>query len=218
MFYFIGIVLGFIVLGLAYLYLRFSLEKRSGFAYYTNGVFVYERDSGGGSWIGLDDIFPDIVPFLRDTIVWGASPFSFRFVGDFSYSLDPTGSSTANHIYKDNYHVIYQGKVIWDGDVKSLKLFDGYATDKNRVYLLGYVSKRLDPNTFELLGCGFWRDKHGVYNIFQGYDKPIPEIDKDTFEVRNPRECHPGVPYTAKDKNHFYKSDGVSGFRVIDSV
>jgi len=217
MFYVIAIVLGFIVLGLAYLYLRFPLEERSGFAYYTNGVFVYERNSGGGSWIG-DDLFPDIVPFLRDKIVWGASPFSFKFVGDFSYSLDPTGGSTADHIYKDNYHVIYQGKVIWDGDVDSLSLFDGYAKDKNRVYLRGNVSKRLDPETFELLGCGFWRDKSGVYNEFVGHDKPIREIDKDTFEVRNPRECHSEVPYTAKDKNQFYKSDGLTGFRIINSL
>lgn len=205
-------------MGLAYLYLRFPLEKRSGFTYYTNGIFVYERVSASGSWIGLNNLFPDIFPFLRDTIVWGASPFSFKFVGDFSYCLDPVGSSTANHIYKDRYHVIYQGKVIWDGDVDSLKLFDGYATDKNHVYLRGFFSKRLDPNTFELLGCGFWRDKNGVYNEFVAFDKPVPEIDKDTFEVLNPRECHSEVLYTAKDKNLFYKSDGGSGFRIIDSV
>lgn len=210
-----GIALGLIVLVLAYLYLRLPLKAGNGYAYYTNGIFVYERDPDGGGWITLD--LPDIVPFLRDTIVWGASPFSFKFVGDFSYSLSPD-RSTANDIYRDNYHVIYQGKVIWDGDVDSLKLFDGYAKDKNHVYLNGYVSKRLDPETFELLGCGFWRDKHGVYNQFVGHDNPVPEIDKDTFEVRNPRECHPEVPYTAKDKNRFYKSDGVSGFRVIDSV
>lgn len=214
--YFIGTAFGIIVLGLAYLYLRFPLERRSGFEYYTNGIFVYERDCVGGGWINLD--LPDIFPFTRDTIVWGASPFSFRFVGDFSYSLNPTGGSTADHIYRDNYHVIYQGEVIWDGDVESLKLFDGYATDKTRVYLHGFFSKRLDPDTFELCGCGFWRDKNGVYNEFVGYDRPIAEIDKDSFEVRDPRECHPKVPYTAKDKNRFYKSNGVYGFRVIDKL
>ena len=215
MFYLIGIILGSIVLVLAYFYLRFSFDAGNGLQYYTNGIFVYERDSGGGGWISFD--LPDIVPFLRDTIVWGASPFSFKFVGDFSYSLSPD-RSTANDIYRDNYHVIYQGKVIWDGDVDSLKLFDGYAKDKNHVYFLGYISKRLDPETFELLGCGFWRDKHGVYNQFVGYDRPVPEIDKDTFEIRNPRECSSEVPYTAKDKYRFYKSDGAHGFRIIDNV
>ena len=216
MFYFIGIFLSLIVPGLAYFYLRIPLEKRSGFAYYTNGVFVYERYSDGGGWINFD--LPDIVPFLRDKIVWGASPFSFKFVGDCSYSLDPTGGSTGSHIYKDNYHVIYQGKVIWDSDVGSLELFDGYATDKNRVYLRGHVSKRLDPETFELLGCGFWRDKQGVYNEFVGFEKPILEIDKDTFEVRDPRKCYTKGLYTAKDKNKFYKSDGVFGFRIIANI
>lgn len=215
MYYFIGIVLGVIVLGLAYLYLRFSFHAGYGLQYYTNGIFVYEREPTGGGWISFD--LPDPAPFLRDKIVWGASPFSFKFVGDFSYSLGAE-RSTANDIYRDNYHVIYQGKVIWDGDVDSLKLFDGYATDKNHVYLDGYVSKQLDPETIELLGCGFWRDKNGVYNVWAGMHKPIPEIDKDTFEVRDPRECHSDVPYTAKDKYRFYKSDGVHGFRVIDNV
>jgi hypothetical protein len=62
---------------------------------------------------------------------------------------------------------------------------------------------------FCLLAVSFFPNK------FTGYDRPLAAVDKDTFEVRNRRECHNEVPYTARDKNHLYQSDGVHGFRII---
>jgi hypothetical protein len=76
--------------------------------------------------------------------------------------------------------------------------------------------RELDPVTFELLGkCGFYRDKDAVYSIWTGMEDPITEIDKDTFEVISTKGCTSDVPYNAKDKNHLYKLDGVSGFRIV---
>lgn len=200
-----------VLIPLSYLYFRFPLSTGHGTDYYTNYIFVYERQSRN---CGLLACFgPDIFPFTRDTVVRGAHPSSFRFVGAFNPSIGEV--STANDIFADKYHVIYQGEVIWDSDPDSLKLFDGYAKDKNHVYLRGYVSKKLDPATFELLGCGFYRDKNGVYNHFMGFENRIAEIDRETFEVINPRRCNPKAPYTAKDKNHLYKSSGGSGFEII---
>jgi hypothetical protein len=202
-----------ILLPLAYFYLRFRVTPswHRGIDYYTNFIFVYERDFTSYGWISLD--LPDLFPFLRDSIVWGADPFSFRLVGDFN--SNPGISSTANQIFRDRWHVIYQGKVIWDSDPNSLELFEGYAKDKVHVYFDGFVSSKLDPQSFEMLGCEFWRDKNGVYYLFTGREVPLEMVDKDTFEVRNPGECHSEVPYTARDKNHLYKADGVRGFRII---
>ncbi len=212
MIYVIAAIIVTFLLLLGYLYLRFPLEIH-GIDYYTNGIFVFERQPEGGGFLTLD--FPDLFPFSRDKIVWGAIPYSFRFVGDVSYSLRPGGGSTGDHIFRDKRHIIYQGEVVWDGDVETLRLFDGYATDRKNVYIDGFVLRNLDPTSFELLGCGFHRDKNGVYNVFTGYGRLIPEIDKDTFEVRDPQACSSEAPYAAMDRNHLYRSDGVNGFKII---
>lgn len=201
------------VLFVAYLYIRIPITKGLGHDYYTNYIFVFVRRSPGGSFISID--LPDLVPFIRDSIVWGAQPFSFRFVGDFS--RDRHSSGTFNHIYRDNSHVIYLGRVVWDSDPESLRLFKGYATDKKHVYMRGYVSQKLDPETFELLGCGFWKDKNSVYCDHTGFENPIPETDLETFEVIDSAGCNCQELYTAKDKNRFYKNDA-SGFRVIEHL
>jgi hypothetical protein len=219
----IAIATVMITLLAAYAYMRYPLSIGHGINYYTNYLFVYQRHPISGGFIGFE---ADIMPFMRDSIVWGASPFSFRFVGDFS--PNKRGGSTANHIFRDNAHVIYQGEVVWDSDPETLQLFKGYAKDKKHIYMMGFVSKKLDPETFELLGCGFYKDKNGVYNYFKGFENPINEIDKETFKLITQNEVDKeiiellktkGIVHEmacfAKDKNHLYISEGGSGFRII---
>ena len=94
---------------------------------------------------------------------------------------------------------------------------DGYAKDKNNVYMYGSVFKDLDTSTFELLGCGFFRDVSNVYNNFyENGNKPLNFIDKDSFEMVDTRgkACNL-VPYVAKDKNNFYQSDSY-GVRIVE--
>lgn len=94
---------------------------------------------------------------------------------------------------------------------------DGYAKDKNSVYMYGSVFRDLDTSTFEFLSCGFFRDMSNVYNIFyENGKKPLNSIDKDSFEMvdRRGKACNL-VPYVAKDKNNFYQSDA-SGIRTVE--
>jgi len=198
-------------LALLYFYVRFPISSGRGHYYFTNYVFVYERQPRQCGFMGC--VGPDIFPFARDTEVVGADPISFRFVGSFSPRAGQ--ESTLNDIYRDKNHVIYQGRVVWKSEANDLRLFDGYAKDKSHIYLEGIVLEKLDPATFELLGCGFHRDRNGIYNSYMSFENVIATIDRDTFEVINPMECHFEEPYNAKDKNHRYKSDGVSGFRII---
>lgn len=217
---YLAILVPAVLLVWAYFYLRFPIHTGHGDYYFTNYVRVYHR----GPYQSALFHVPDIFPFTRDTPVRGADPFSFEYVGNFTSNLagyfGPGGRpalSTANDIYRDKRHVIYgyEREVVRDSDPDSLRLFDGYAKDKRHVYLDGRVSKKLDVESFELLGCGFYRDRNGVYNDFMGFENVITVIDKDTFEVINPRKCHSDAPYHAKDKNHLYKADGAWGFRII---
>lgn len=198
-------------LALAYFYLRFPVRTGHGDDYFTNYIFVYKRQPYQCSFIGC--FAPDLIPFTRDSVVWGADPFSFRFVGSLSPRHVP--DSPVDDIYRDKDHVIYGGGVVLDSDPDSLELFDGYAKDKKHVYLNGRVSKKLDPATFELLGCGFYRDRNGVYHHTEGFENAIPVSDKDSFEVIDPRDCYGGgSSYVARDRNHMYRLDA-SGFGII---
>ena len=209
----LGVVAIVVTLALMFFYMRIPISNDPDNYYFTNYVFVYERQPKGCGPVGLGCNIPDLFPFTRDRAVLGADPFSFKFVGRFG--LASAESSTLDDIFRDKHHVIFQGEVIWDSDANDLRLFDGYAKDKNHIYVGGAALKKLDPATFELLGCGFYRDKNGVYNIYKGYENVIAMIDKDTFEVINPKGCRFEQPYNAKDKNHLYKSEGSLGFQVI---
>ena len=242
---YLAILILAVLLVWAYFYLRFPIHTGHGDYYFTNYVRVYKRRPYQSSLIRV----PDIFPFTRDEPVRGADPFSFKYVGNFTFnpvgpalntandtdrgkvhviSLGGSSSNPADYfnrpaldtsgdIYRDKKHVIYGygHEVVWDSDPDSLRLFNGYAKDKRHVYLHSRVSKKLDPESFELLGCGFYRDRDGVYNDFMGFENVITVIDKDTFEVINPQRCHSDVPYHARDKNHLYKADGAWGFRII---
>lgn len=198
---------------------RRPLSVGHGIDYYTDGIYVYERTPPGCGFLGDCDL--DIAnrpPYEYDELVIGADPASFQFVGDFSsieaqfYGQD----TTAQHIYRDKDHVIYQGEVIWDSDVGSLQLFGGYAKDNRNVYFNGFTLTKLDPETFQLLGrCGFYRDKDAIYSSWTGMENPLTEVDKDSFELIDPERCTPDMLYNARDKNHYYKLDGVTGFRIV---
>ena len=119
-------ILGLIMLvgGLAYFYLRVPLAKGSGPDYYTNYLFVYERFNPEYDFV--------LFPFMNDSKVVGADPFSFSYVGNFGDQ-----SELRSDIYRDKHHVIYQGKVVQGSTPHELTLYDGYATDGAYIYMKG---------------------------------------------------------------------------------
>ena len=177
------------------------------------GLYIRKPRYCGG-WLFSTCIMPDLFPFLRDHVVEGADPNTFVFVGSYS---KPHDWSATSDIYKDkNYVIIYDG-VIPDSDPQSIQVANGYAKDKNNIYMYGSVFRDLDTSTFELLGCGFFRDASGVYNIFsENPERPLGFIDKESFEMvdRGGKACNL-VPYVAKDKNNFYQSNAL-GVRIVE--
>ncbi|PIR99731.1 hypothetical protein COT86_02350 [Candidatus Collierbacteria bacterium CG10_big_fil_rev_8_21_14_0_10_43_36] len=168
-----------------------------------------------GDWLFSTCNTPDAFPFLRDRIVKGANPDSFVFVGSYS---KPSDWSQSSDIYKDIKHIIIGDEIISGSDPQSIQIMDGYAKDKDNVYMYGSVFRDLDTSTFEFLSCGFFRDTSNVYNIFyENGKKPLNFIDKNSFEMvdRNGKACNL-VPYVAKDKNSLYQSDA-SGVRIVGS-
>ena len=178
------------------------------------GKLYIRRFRDCSSWLFSACDIPDIFQFFRDRIVKGADPDSFEFVGSIS---KPLYWSSTSDIYKDKNHVIIYDEIIPNSDPQSIQVMDGYAKDKNNVYMYGSVFKDLDTSTFELLGCGFFRDVSNVYNNFyENGNKPLNFIDKDSFEMVDTRgkACNL-VPYVAKDKNNFYQSDSY-GVRIVE--
>lgn len=75
-----------------------------------------------------------------------------------------------------------------------LKSFEKYNITKDRlhVYVNGKLMEGADPNTFELLGNCYEKDKNNVYYCGEII---VKGADSDTFEV---------MDYYAKDENHIY--------------
>jgi hypothetical protein len=194
-----------LLLLILYFYGRVNVSAPRSIDYYTNYIFVYKRAHDGS----LFKFFPDWFPFLRDRILWGVDPWSFEYVGG--------RGNTAQHIYRDKRHIIYGGRVIRDSDVDTFVFYPhfNYGKDSRHVYYDGWVSQKIDPATFEMLGCDFWRDRRGVYSAFVNMEEPIETIDKDTFEIIDPPYFSPGLPCTARDKNHLYRHD-INGFQVLE--
>jgi len=123
----------------------------------------------------------------------------------------------ASHFIKDKNNVYYQGEKIQGADPSTFKaLGEDYFKDKNNVYQLimpkekkipniaglcdlskfeGSVKKmeKADPNTFEALGNGYFKDKNSVYY----YKEKVKRADPNTFKTNNSYG-------EAEDKNHKY--------------
>jgi len=189
-----------------YFWGRVNVSAPRSIDYYTNYIFVYKREHNS-SYI---KIIPDIFPFLRDRILWGVSPWSFEFAGGRGH--------TGNHIYRDRRHIIYGGRIIRDSDVDTFIFYPrlNYGKDSRHIYYDGWTSRNIDPATFEMLGCSFWRDRRGVYNAYVNMEEPIEMIDKDSFEIIDPPHFSAGLPCVARDKNHLYKVDSSNGFQILE--
>jgi len=110
----------------------------------------------------------------------------------------------------DNNVVKYCGQEI-NADLnffKQIKNVDGgvngYAKDKNTVFLKGKIIKDADPNTFELIPDTFYlsRDKD---NIFSQTNKLESIKDPETFKIIKNKNS---VIILYKDKYHLYKPNG----------
>lgn len=171
------------------------------------------RDCSG--WLISTCDMPDLFPFLQDRLIKDSDPNSFAFLGSYSKPHDWTANAD---IYRDKNYVIIYDKVITNSDPSSIQIMDGYAKDKNNVYKGGSVLSGLDTKTFELLGCGLFRDASNIYHFsFENGKKPIDIIDIESFEMidRNGKACNL-VPYVAKDKFNLYQSD-TSGIIIVEA-
>jgi len=115
---------------------------------------------------------------------------------------------------KDKFNVYYQNgfspKVVKNADLDTfISLNDGmFGKDVNHVFAYGKILKKANIATWhkiiDIAGVNYSKDDKRIFYL----NREMKEADYDTFEV-----IYPNCPYSphqlAKDKNHFYKNDGI---------
>ena len=174
------------------------------------GVYVlYPRDCGFLGCIG-----PDLRPFKHGPMRF-ADPATFQilFQGDDSYTI----------LARDREHVFWGGEYVPTGDVSTLRLFDGYATDKNNLYFNGAISG-VDTAQLRHVGGPFFSDTGGLFLARSSPPTRMEFADPDTFGFYASPVRSNGRYYEAEDKNFRYYRDpdyrvdakpGVEGFEKL---
>lgn len=127
--------------------------------------------------------------------------------------LSPPAGLEANSgevLARDRRHVFYGGRYVPTGDVSTLRVLDGYAKDKNNVYLHGMVIKGLDTDTARVLGRRFIADRGGLYVGNASPPRRFALADRPTFKMLPPTPAASGKYYVAEDKNFYYYDNGGS--------
>jgi hypothetical protein len=130
-----------------------------------------------------------------------------------------------NEYYTKDKNAVYfgAGDYMWsiqqvkNVDVETFETIDGqafYAKDKNNIYFsdggaIAKVIENTDPQTFEVLGNNYSKDKNSVYSK----DKLMPNADLDSFKLLK--------HHYAKDEANVYYGDKIltdadpSTFKII---
>ena len=110
----------------------------------------------------------------------------------------------------DNNNIIYYAEIVPGSDPRTLKVYDNYAADIKNVYFNGRVATDFDTKTFTYIGCGFVKDKAGVY-VYPSKSALVDFIDADSFTLTSSCE---NIIITSEDKNFYYKASGSEGFYI----
>ena len=178
--------------------------------------FVYAPNAEKLLWIdaGTFEVVPDgyfkdknAVYFGEGKIITGADPETFEVLGIYIKDKDSVWKSNNN------------GR---GGNIRSVSLMDGadpetfeflkngYARDKNFVYISGDILQGADSASVEIFDNGYLKDKSFVY---LNKDK-LQGVDPATFEVIN-------YNYT-KDKNNvwfaLYNHGGLTSLRKVEGA
>lgn len=165
------------------------------------GVYVYiPRDCGFLGCIGPD------LRLLKYERIPRADPKTFEIL------TSPAGPevNSGEVLARDRRHVFYGGRYVPTGDVRTLRVLDGYAKDKNNLYLHGMVIAGLDTDTARVLGRRFIADRDGLYVGNASPPRRFALADRTTFKMLPPTRAADGKYYVAEDKNFYYYDDGGS--------
>ena len=97
-------------------------------------------------------------------------------------------------------------------DIDSFEVLDSYlmAEDKNHVYRQGKIINGANPNTFEVLGGGYFKDNINVYTEIGGF-KQLPRRDGCSFELIDFTNEIQWLGYSKDKNNVYYQSVVVEG-------
>lgn len=144
---------------------QYAKSKRTVFY---DGIDMYAHP--GSFQVITNEISKDnFYVYIRKNRIKESHGKSFRFLGQ-GYGLD-----RRNVYFFERYSV-----TVMAADTESFKIHpDGYATDKDAVYISGRTLEAADPATFKLLNSYYSIDKDQVYYNFA----PRYEIDRKNFEI-----------------------------------
>ena len=117
---------------------------------------------------------------------------------------------------KDSNYIFEQEKIILsDAEADSFMILDDhdYGRDNNHIYYLSHLQpfaiKDIDPESFEILGGGFLRDKNHIYftHQYKSIEK-LEHVDITSFEVTHYDDS---TNSNANDKNHYYYDEKIVG-------
>lgn len=188
-----------------------GLARDPGGKYYWNALGIYAKGDRNVCDSGFVNLLPCIdipIPLISTyKLVPNADIITFHVL-QYDNSLH-FASSGDDAIFVGTYavdkdHVFYENQPVYDGDVNTFVVADGYAKDRINIYKGGLVRKGFDTATYTELACDLYKDKNNVYTIY----RVIPFADSTTFYVS--RDCN-DPNYIAEDKNFRYGYSKASG-------